>query len=184
MPYRGLGAAASLGLACGLAACSTTHVDPPVDETSAVLCRPGVDLGRVAVAVGFDWRPDQKAPADREAMATVVVEDAFKDLRCGDVVRVGTPDPALQTDVETVVTIVVREFGPELILSAPILWSSNTHVDVSLTARRADTRTVTFAAIQVRKTGGPFAVRSLADVPATLDQALTSLIYGHKAMTS
>lgn len=131
------------------------------------ICGPGVELGETQVLLKTDWRPDQKAPEQRAAMALDVVNAVFEELPCGRLVQ----DSPLN-GVETIVEITVREFGPQLILSVPVLWSTYTDVDASIRVIDARSGELLFSAQERRQKGGAFALKSLSAVPETFEAML------------
>ena len=157
----------------GLGGCASLRTDRDIEVGSAPICAPGVDLGATRVLLKTDWRYDQKEPIERERIARNVIRAVFQDLPCGRYVR---GEGAGKSAVDTLVEITLREFGPELVLSIPVLWSTNTDVDATVRVTDAGSGRLRFAASERRKEGGAFAVKSLSDVPATFENLLTDWI--------
>ena len=70
---------AAVFLLFAVSACATP---PPGAETvpaQAALCAPGVSLGKTVIAPLTRWRPDQKEPAVREAIAEKATSFRNKD---------------------------------------------------------------------------------------------------------
>ena len=166
-------AAFLLAVFAGLGGCASLRTDSNIKVGSAPICAPGVDLGATRVLLKTDWRSDQKEPIERERMARDVMRAVFQDLPCGHYVR---DDDVGKNTVDTLVEVTLREFGPELILSVPVLWSSNTDVDATIRVTDVGSGELRFAASERRQEGGAFAVKSLSDVPATFENLLTDWI--------
>ncbi|MEM0906675.1 MAG: hypothetical protein AAGJ94_04870 [Pseudomonadota bacterium] len=162
-------AALLITVCAGLAGCTGLRTDGGIEVGSAPVCAPGVDLGATRVVLKTDWRSDQKEPAERERIAQDVIRAVFQDLPCGRYVEDGG---AGETTIDTLVEITLREFGPELVLTVPALWSTNTDVDATIRVIDKGSGALRFAASERRKEGGAFSVKSLADVPATFEDLL------------
>ncbi|MEM8986166.1 MAG: hypothetical protein AAGC95_05530 [Pseudomonadota bacterium] len=158
-----------------LAGCASLDKDDRILAGSTPVCAEGVDLGAIYVTLVTDWRANQKAPEERKQMAEDVVNKALQELPCGDYKGF---ERAVAHTADTLIEITVREFGPELILSAPVLWSTNTDVDATIRVINARTRAEIFAASQRRKDGGAFAIKSLSAVPATFEDMLREWLVG------
>ncbi len=163
-------------LALTLAACATTTGQIAPDVGAPPLCAPGVALGTVAVSLSTRWRPDQKEPEERERLVRLAILDAFGELPCGRFIGLVPPATAVQTMVE----ITVREFGPILTLSVPVLWSLTAHVDYAITVRDVAQRTTRLRLAEQRQVGGPLVVQSMSAVRHTLATALREVIAGSK----
>ncbi|MEM9495587.1 MAG: hypothetical protein AAGA09_06250 [Pseudomonadota bacterium] len=166
-------AAVFIAVFAGLGGCASLRTDGEIEVGSAPICAPGVDLGATRVLLTTDWRSDQKAPIERERMARDIIRAVFQDLPCG---RYARDDAGGKNAVDTLVEITLREFGPELVLSVPVLWSTNTDVDATIRVTDVGSGGLRFAASERRKEGGAFAVKSLSDVPATFKNLLTDWI--------
>ena len=163
-------AAFLIAVSASLGACASVRIDGDIEAGSAPICAPSSDLGATQVLLKTEWRDDQKEPIERERMARDVIRAVFQDLPCGDYVE---EDGA---DTDTLVEITLREFGPELVLSVPVLWSTNTDVDATIRVTDVGSGELRFAASERRKEGGAFAIKSLSDVPATFEDLLTDWI--------
>jgi hypothetical protein len=82
-----------------------------------------------------------------------------------------------EAGVDTIVVIELREFGPQLILSIPVLWSSKTDVDFTMSVLDMPSAKTLMVVSHHRKEGGPFAVRTVQMVGKELEAALRSLLY-------
>lgn len=155
----------ALIILCG---CATVQTNSLEEFGSAPICAPGVDLGATRVLLKTDWRSDQKEAIERERMAIDVIRAVFRNRPCGRHVE--------EDDADTLVEITLREFGPQLVASVPVLWSSNTDVEATIRDTDANSGRLSFAASERRKEGGAFALKSLSDVPATFENLLTDWI--------
>lgn len=165
-------AAFLIAVLAGLGGCVGLQTDGGIEVGSAPICAPGVDLGATRVVLKTDWRSDQKEPIERERIARDVIRAVFQDLPCGRYVR----DDAGGNTADTLVEITLREFGPELVLSAPVLWSTNTDVDATIRITDVGSGRLRFVASERRKEGGAFAAKSLSDVPVTFEELLRGWI--------
>ena len=166
-------AAYYIAVFAGLAACASPRTEDILEAESSPICAPGVDLGGTRVLLKTEWRDDQKEPIKREHMAQNVVRSVFQDLPCG---RYVAEDDVDEGTIDTLVEITLREFGPELVLSVPVIWSTNTDVDATIRVTDVGSGGLRFAASERRKEGGAFSVKSLSDVPATFENLLTEWI--------
>ena len=156
-----------------LCSCASVETRHHVEDRSVPICAPGVDLGVTHVMLKTQWRSDQKEPIERERMARDVIRNVFQDIPCGQYVE---EDDAVKGAVDTRVEITLREFGPELVLSVPVLWSTNTDVHATIRVTDVGSGALRVAASERRQEGGAFAVKSLSDVPATFENLLTEWI--------
>ncbi len=175
-----------------LTGCAATSVRSYQATGNGSICQ-GPDLGTVAVLPEAAWRPDQKEPAKREAMALVEIESAFQSIPCGRMSGAGgvrefgkwssQPDASLrnqyaQTGVDTIIFIRLEEFGPtiDLTLSLPFLWSGFNEVDFQIRVLATKTGAVLSDMRVNRKTGGAFNIRPAEWSGAELHAALSSLL--------
>jgi hypothetical protein len=182
---RRLAIAALAGLAT---ACSTAKVIDTPGDGSAPLCKPGVSLGKVAVTPLTHWRPDQKEPAVREAIAQAAIEAAVKTMPCAQSVTVSPISADTQADAalaaaraggaDTAIQIRVQELGPIAILSLPVLWSTWSDVKFEFKAVSLATNQTLFDIDRRRTVGGAFNVRGLGPLQAEMETALADLIVG------
>lgn len=156
-----------------LCGCASVQTESHVEIGSKPICAAGTDLGATRVLLKTEWRSDQKEPIERERMATDVIRAVFRDLPCGHLVEEQNTDAGA---VDTRIEVTLREFGPELVLSIPVLWSSNTDVDATIRVTDVASGGLRFAISERRKEGGAFAVKSLSDVPATFESLLMDWI--------
>ena len=102
-------------------------------------------------------------------MARAVIESVFLELPCGVYVSAEGGDVS---SVDTIIEVTLREFGPHLVISVPVLWSTYTDIDASIRVVDVASTTSLFSASERRKEGGAFAAKSLSDVPAAFRQLL------------
>lgn len=181
-PIGGLNAAlaaCACVVALALAGCQATQVSATSQVGEPPLCAPGVDLGEVSVALSFRWRPDQKEPREREQMARQAIAKVFGTLRCGRFGGFVPPDAGVPSGAAgTRVELVVRELGPELLISLPALWSVNADVDYAVTATDLASGKVRLRRSERRRYGGAFRVQGMDAVAQTFEQALEDLVHG------
>ncbi len=170
-----LGCTLPLMIGAALAGCASIDKDEQILTGRAPVCTGSIDLGTIYITLVTDWRSDQKAPQKRKQMAEEVIDKVFRSLPCGD--YMGLHNPA-GPEADTFVEITLREFGPEFIISAPVLWSMNTDVDATIRIVDMRTNVETFAASQRHKNGGAFSVRPLSAVPAAFESMLNTWLIG------
>jgi len=181
-PIGGLRVALAAG-ACAVAVilggCEATQVSASSQVGEPPLCAPGVELGEVTVALSFRWRPDQKEPREREQLARQAIAKVFGPLRCGRFAGYVPPDAGFPAGAAgTRVELVVRELGPELLISLPALWSVNADVDYAVTATDLSSGKVRLRRAERRRFGGAFRVQGMDMVAQTFEQALEDLVHG------
>lgn len=160
-------------LASLASACSGIAPSTPV-STSAPICAGGAELGRTSVQLHTEWRTDQKDPAGRRALAMQAMARAMASVPCIRSLTHGAPSSATETQVK----ITLREFGPELILSVPVIWTSRTHVDASIRVTDLRNGRVLFTASDDRREGGAFAIRPLGAVGDTFEAMIADWFIG------
>lgn len=176
-------------LAIVLGGCVSTQIeDTPLLGQSPLCQGTARDLGTVAVYPQTAWRPEQKEPARRAAMAASAIEKAFQSLPCG---RLGTIHPmdvprdwheanvaglAHQAGTDTVILIQVFELGPHFVLSFPALWSGSTEVRLRFRALDAESGRVLLDIERRRTVGGAYAIRSADDLEEEMVTVLRGLI--------
>lgn len=164
---------------------------PPGAETvlaQAPLCAPGVSLGKVVIAPLTRWRPDQKEPAVREAIAQKAIAAAAPAIICAastkvlpiaaDATSAGALATAKAEGATTALLIRIDELGPIAILSFPALWSTWSDVKFTLDAVDAQTGAISRSIPHRRQKGGAFEVRGLDPLQAEMELALKDVILG------
>jgi hypothetical protein len=142
------------------------------------LCQaPGESL-RALIVWDTRWRPDQKEPAKREAMAEQGIRQFAARSGCYAYVRVERGPPSMRVaDVDRVVAITVRELGPVLeLFSSLALVDGGTEVTldiVSFVPGRANSR----ESFSVHwKNGGHGVVKGVASLPDDMQSALAAAL--------
>lgn len=184
---------AGVAFAALLSGCASTTVETSGTPLARPLCASSQSRLPVAIYWMPQWRPDQKEPAAREALAQRGIEDFIARHPCLSLTALerlpagaGTPSDAallrqaatLNPPPERVVLIVVRELGPRLVIGLPTGVEGGTEVvievrvlDPAAAAPLADART------QWRN-GGKFVIKGVhsldADMSAALSVALMS----------
>ena len=178
---------AGFALTALLAGCASTTVETSGTPLGRPLCASAESRLPVAIYWMPQWRPDQKEPAAREALAQRGIEDFVARHQCLAVTALerlpagaGTPSDAallrqaaaLNPPPERVVLIVVRELGPRLLIGLPMGVEGGTEVvievrvlDPTATAPLADART------QWRN-GGKFVIKGVRSLDADMSAAL------------
>lgn len=172
----------------GASACASA---PPNAESFAMqtpLCAPGVSLGKVVIAPLTRWRPDQKEPAIREAIALKAIEAVAPAIACAASARVLPPGPdaasasalaaAKAEGASTALLIRIDELGPIAILSFPAVWSTWSDVKFTLDAVDAASGQTLRSIPHRRQKGGAFEVRGLDPLQGEMEQALRDVILG------
>lgn len=174
--------------------CATTTVHQYQAAGKGTLCN-GTDLGVVAVLPEAAWRPDQKEPEKREAMALEEITRAFEAMPCGEVVEPGgvkafsdwsaKPESALleqfSTDgVDTLVIVRIEELTPRLFVtfSLPFLWAGSNEADFRIRVLSVETGAVLSDMRVKQMRGGPFNVRPAEWSRDELGSALGKVIVG------
>jgi hypothetical protein len=159
-------------LALVVSGCATTLVQATPKTSSPPLCAAGVDLGAATVTLATAWRPDQKEPQERARLAREAITNAFGRLRCGRFA--GFDAAAADTDVR----IVLREFGPQLLISLPVLWTLHADVDYTMTVTQRSSGAVILDWTERRTFGGPFVLQGMDAVRRTFEAALHDVLDG------
>ena len=185
---------AAAALAClALLGCSTVDAATQATFGAPPLCAPGVAFGDVIAVPLTHWRTDQKERSVREAIAVRAIESALSATPCARSVQVVgiAPDSEVAARLEeakrqgaqTALLVTVRELGPLLILSLPVLFSTWSDVQIDVEAiDLANDRSV-LRLTHHRKVGGPFVVRGVAALQGELEIALRELIAGPSVVT-
>lgn len=174
-----------------VAGCASTTVETSGTPLGRPLCASAESRLPVAIYWMPQWRPDQKEPAAREALAQRGIEDFVARHRCLALsalerlpASAGVPTDvallrqaaALNPPPERVVLIVVRELGPRLLIGLPMGVEGGTEVvievrvlDPAATAPLAEART------QWRN-GGKFVIKGIRSLDADMSTALTAAL--------
>ena len=182
--------AAAISVLVTLAACASA---PPGAESlpaQAPVCAPGVSLGKVVIAPLTHWRPDQKEPGVREAIAQKAIESVAPAIACASSTKVlpimadTTSSSALAAarteGAKTVLLVRINELGPIAIFSFPAVWSTWSDVKFTLDVADAQTGAALRSIPHRRQKGGAFEVRGLDPLQGEMEQALKDVILGAK----
>lgn len=169
-----------MSLSCAsVAACAaTTSVDFAGQRPPASLCQaPGESL-RALIVWDTRWRPDQKEPAKREAMAEQGIRQFVARSGCYSVteVRRGSLNVG-SVKADRVVGVTVRELGPVLqLFSSLALVDGGTEVVLDIASfvpGRPDSR-ADFSVYW--KNGGHGVVKGVASLPDDMASALVAAL--------
>ena len=174
-----------------LSGCASTTVETSGTPLGRPLCASAESRLPVAIYWLPQWRPDQKEPAAREALAQRGIEDFVARHPCLTLTALerlpagaGTPSDAallrqaatLNPPPERVVLIVVRELVPRLLIGLPMGVEGGTEVvievrvlDPTATEPLADART------QWRN-GGKFVIKGVRSLDVDMSAALTAAL--------
>lgn len=170
------------------AACASAPPGAESFPAQAPLCAPGVSLGPILIAPLTRWRPDQKEPEVREAIAKKAIEAVAPAISCASSWKVLdiAPDAgssaaiaAAKTEgAKTAVLVHIEELGPIAILSFPALWSTWSDVKFTLDAVDVQTGANLRSIPHRRQKGGAFEARGLDPLQAEMEAALKDVILG------
>lgn len=170
-----------------LAGCASTRIEQTGTPLAQPLCMPQHSL---TVLWGPQWRPDQKEPPLREAMALRGIQAFVADLPCQQPVAIQRIDVSAFAEspptsqqllalaasrgaaADTVLQITLRELGPKLFIGIPTLVEGGTEVVLQTRVAQRD-----LAALQADRhthwqKGGPFYIKGVK----TLDQDMLSAL--------
>jgi hypothetical protein len=174
--------------AIALSACISVEVNDEARVAQPPLCDGARQVGRVVVVPTVSWRSDQKEPELREAMIEAALARAFGALSCGEVLEVRSVVPAAtldrqalfevlrSQDVATAIEIDFTELGPLLIVSIPVLVSTKSDIQFTLSATKISSDTPLFELDRDWKRGGPFVIRPASVLADDLVLALADVL--------
>ena len=175
-------------LLAAAAGCASAPLGAESFPSQAPLCEPGIALGKVVIAPVTRWRPDQKEPAVREAIAQKAIEAVAPTISCATSVSVlpiaanSTSATALATarkdGAKTVLFVRIDEVGPIAVLSFPALWSTWSDVKFTLDAVDVQTNANVRSIPHRRQKGGALEVRGLGPLQGEMEAALKDVILG------
>lgn len=170
------------------AACASAPPGAESFPVQAPLCAPGVSLGKVVIAPLTRWRPDQKEPQVREAIARKAMDAVAPAITCAssskvldiaaDVGSSAALAAAKAEGANTVLLIHIDELGPIAILSFPALWSTWSDVKFTLDAVDVQTGANLRSIPHRRQKGGAFEARGLDPLQGEMEAALKDVILG------
>ena len=184
-------AMAGVAFAALLSGCATLTVETSGTPLARPLCASAESRLPVAIYWMPQWRPDQKEPAAREALAQRGIEDFIVQHRClaltalerlpdsagvpSDAVLLRRAD-AVNPPPERVVLIVLRELGPRLLIGLPMGIEGGTEVVIEVRVLDPTaTEPLAYARTQWRN-GGKFVVKGVRSLDADMSSALTAAL--------
>lgn len=174
-----------------LSGCAATTVQHSGSTLAQPLCRADGPPLPVALYWLPQWRPDQKEPATREALAQRGITLFFSQQRCLSLVALqrlpstaGTPsDQALlhraataQPSAQRVILLVVRELGPTLALGLPVPVRGGTEVVIETRVLDPATAQPLASTRTEWRNGGPFVVKGVWSLEQDMRSALHSAL--------
>jgi hypothetical protein len=151
---------------------------------------------RVALYWEPQWRPDQKEPAAREALAQQGIEHFISQHPCLSVTELqrlpaeaGIPTDtelvrkaaAASAEPERVVLVLVRELGPRLLIGLPVLVEGGTEVVVEVRVLDPVGSKVLADARTQWRNGGTFVIKGTKSLDTDMSSALTAALMSEPA---
>lgn len=188
---RFIGLASLFSLPLLLVGCATTTVETSGAALQHPLCAPNDPKLSVALYWEPQWRSDQKEPPVREALAQRGIEQFVAEHACLFVTELrrlpaeaGVPGDsellqmASKADAkpERVVFVMLRELGPRLLISAPVLVEGGTEVVIEVRVLDAATPQV-LANFRTRwRNGGKFVIKGIKSLDKDMSAALRTAL--------
>jgi hypothetical protein len=183
----------SAGIGLAVLGCAATSVQTSGSAMTEPLCTPGA--GKVAVLVVWQpkWRADQKEPPLREAAALRGIQEFFAQADCvgaTDIRRLaGQPSDEPPSDTELlrlaaaaspapdrILSIVVRELGPTLLVGFPVLIEGGTEVVIDVRVLEGRTSR-SLADVRTHwRNGGTFVIKGVRSLDHDMRAALHSTL--------
>ena len=180
-----------LTAALALAGCASTTVETTGNALKAPLCKPGEAPRSVYVVWGPEWRPDQKEPAQREALAQKGIEEFLADVPCLIVAGVKRfpAESAIPSNEELLhlsrsatppadfaVLVVVHELGPVLLIGIPVIVEGGTDVVIDVRVLESATSAVLAESRTHWKNGGTFVIKGTGSLARDMASALRAAL--------
>jgi len=174
-----------------LAGCASTTVENTGSPLKAPLCKRGDAPRTVYVVWGPEWRPDQKEPAQREALAQKGIEEFLADVPCLSVAGVkrfaaGSAIPSneellhlargAKPAADFAVLIVVHELGPVLLIGIPVIVEGGTDVVIDVRVLESATSAVLAESRTHWKNGGTFVIKGTGSLARDMASALRAAL--------
>jgi hypothetical protein len=174
-----------------LAGCASTTVGTTGRPLEAPLCQPGEAPRTVYFVWGPEWRPDQKEPAQREALARKGIEEFLAGTPCLAVAGVkrfpaGSATPSdeelLQLargatpPADLAVLVVVHELGPILLIGIPALVEGGTEVVIDVRVLETATSAILAESRTHWKNGGTFVIKGTGSLDRDMAAALRAAL--------
>ncbi|MBU1213999.1 MAG: hypothetical protein KKA63_02060 [Gammaproteobacteria bacterium] len=168
-----------------LAGCATTTIETSRPRLQQPLCVEGTLSPPVAIYWRPQWRPDQKEPPVREALAQKGIERFIARHACLNVRELKRLPSGQETfldqalvqqagraGAEQVVVIVVRELGPKLTIGIPVILKGGTEVVIEVRILNAASAAPLADMRTHWEKGGAFVVKGLWTLEEDMDAAL------------
>lgn len=179
-----------------LVGCASTTVTTTGSPLKEPLCQPSKPSIPTLVYWGTKWRPDQKEPQLREAVALRGIQDFLSRSGCLSVVAIHrlTTEQAWASNEELIrlasisnfkpariVLVVVRELGPRLLIGIPVIVEGGTEVVVEVHVLDARTSQLLANTQVTWRNGGPFVIKGIKTLDQDMSAALaaTLMVNGH-----
>lgn len=156
---------------------ATTSVDfSPAAPASSVCQAPGQSL-KGLIVWDVRWRPDQKEPETREAMAEQGIGQFAASSGCFSETRVQRGLPESVAGFDRVVSVTVRELGPVLkLFSSAALVDGGTEVVVDIAAFDPGGSGSRIDFSLYWRNGGHGVVKGVASLPEDMASALVAAL--------
>ena len=171
-----------------LTACASVEAASTPQAGSPPICTASAKLGAAAVVPLTHWRPDQKEPPVREAIAQRALENAFRSTPCAASAKVLAIGPdtardarlveAKSSGANTAILVTVQELGPIFIISVPVLFSGWSDVKFTIEEVDLSNGATKLKFDHHRKVGGAFNLRGLGPLQGEMETALHDVIVG------
>lgn len=188
--FRALAVAALIGTWL-LSGCATTSVETTGTPLAEPLCGPGDPPLSVFVYWIPQWRPDQKEPLVREALAARGIEDFLSQSPCLAVAGLKRlpSEGGIPSDDELLglarqaapqsnraVLVVVRELGPTLLIGLPVILRGGTEVVIDVRVLDTATSKSLADARTLWRNGGAFVVKGVWSLDEDMGAALEATL--------
>jgi len=174
--------------------CATTSVETTGTPLKEPLCRPVDPPLSVFVYWMPQWRPDQKEPRVREALAARGIEDFLSQTTCLTVAglerlpsKSGIPSDAelvrlvrhAAPEAKRAVLVVVRELGPTLVIGLPVILRGGTEASIEVRVLNTATSESLADEHTLWRNGGTFVVKGIWSLDDDMGSALdATLMHG------
>jgi len=186
-----IGTRALLLAAALLAGCASTTIENTGSPLKAPLCKPGETPRTVYVVWGPEWRPDQKEPAEREALAQKGIEEFLAGVPCLTAVglkrfparsAIPTNEELLhlarsaKPPADVALLVVVHELGPVLLIGIPVIVEGGTDVVIDVRVLESATSAVLAESRTHWKNGGTFVIKGTGSLARDMASALRAAL--------
>lgn len=187
---------ASLLLSVLLTGCATTTIETSGEMPKQPLCKRGDPALPLALYWLPQWRPDQKEPAVREALAQRGIERFVSEHPCLSITELKRLPTALGVAAdrelvqmgqatspksERVVLVVVRELGPRLLIGVPGLVEGGTEVVIEVRVLNPATSWPLASSRLQWRNGGTFVIKGISSLDVDMSAALSAALMAERA---